>query len=1333
MKKKLLILLMLGCGIITSLDAQVWNSAIPVIGGGTDSPIISFTAGQAYVSADNQFTGFGNNLWMPADSLNTYKLGEINDKVVQYGTDCRFRFYWEDHPEAHYLYQVWNRLDTTLALESEKQSAVFSYTPLDSDVSSFEIDFSAINGTDTLTQRVVFNPVPVIHSEQNLITYMKDMEFSDTLLIRKTHLPGGSMNFNGEDSVLKINMIGKSIIFMDGNIPFTYQNLSNLQELNIFATKLIIRDTIHLPQTAVNIYCEELIFEDSENIIASINTTPRTPVVPNYNGLDAAEFHCYFKKLSAPGHHIRFYINGGQGSPSLMIPNTDNFSAPGGGGAGGDVYSNNNLEQLVNLEGGAYGTPTDWKNMPLGPRGKQGEFKFETNWYTWLHPHAVRFMLQYARECYIYGQEALVEELSTKYIKLINSYKDSENWGKDAVTRRDLDQLYYSFSAMREQLYANLDYFGNPKGWAPLLSFESNLQNYQNEIEFAIRVLYLDYWMNKKAETLEQKQDAASMVKGKAIGEITRLKEDYAEAYEEFVPALYEFNEICVKQDCLTILYNQQIQFLIEEAEDNVANSFEGIMRSIGNTLAQVAKCIPIPAAQAIGTGLEIAANFDYEDPLSTDNWNAVSDAFSEEADLFSAVSNIASGFAADIEPSSLIDPVDKQGAHLADQVMSNLSPENLQRLGNSLKKVSIPDDKVREEFEKLKRGYPLLDQWADSVETWTMKKGEIAEVMAFNTQKLTRIPTELTKMLLVCDAMDDILLHNENVLDPRAMTYLNEMKNTAWERMVRYHYYLAMAYQYRFLEPYPAALNLQPLFESFDTLAVHDSDLSPDQYSALLPVFENQIKNISDEIYTSFNQGTYTEFNEPITYTLSEKQLSKLNTSGELLINIWNSGKIPRQFVDCRITDISILQDKLKISQDTILEDATLMFLMAHSGNSALIHPTTGKHFVFSQYNDAASVYYNTSSMSPLGWAEKYFFFNGNLIKVMRSLASESLIRKILNVAGDEDLMIFTRPAAWADIKLITSLHTGEQTNMKVSIDSLTLLVNIDYKATTKFSNVLVNSSDGLLPLITVNHPDLNGKTYGWGNFTRSYNKTAGTITFTAPEEYGIYLFDKWKITTLAGTDEIYYNSVNVNPLYHAWISANYKLNVPELEVPDTLYVAWNQSSIDINVKNKNVCDLPMNWFSKTDCEWFSIKAGTSKGVEDGKISLILTLNNDDERSGVLRVNAYDAVNPLQEVVIIQGENEVGVEKDIYGKGLKIYPNPAGDEIFVQFTDRMYQKDCSVSILSTDGRTVLSIEIPYISKEFHKISLESLPAGMYIIKIKSEGMGWNSIFVRTD
>jgi len=1332
MKQIKLILFIIGCGLMTALNGQVWIPSVFGIGGETHSAVISFVAGQPYVSASNQVTGFGNLLWLPEDTLFNYKLGEIPEKVVYHNSDCRFRFYWDGHPNADYSYKVWNRYDTTLILSAEDRSAVFDYTPLITDVSFFEVEFIGIDGDDTLSQLVLFTPIPDMYKEQEIITYMKGLEYIDTILVRKTWSQGGPMNFNGEDKVVRIDVIGKTIIFEAGNIPFTYQNISNIAELNIYTTKLIIRDSVHLPQTRVKIFCEELIFEDQGDIVSCINTTPRTPTLRGFNGLDAEDFHCYCRKIETSGRHLRFFINGGKGSPSLLIQGTDDFSAPGGGGHGGDFYSNINLRSMINQSGGPYGVPTDWKLMPLGPKGEAGNYNFEQNWYSWLHPHAVRFMLQYARECYIYGQEETVNSTCNKYIRLISSYKKMDAWDSDTVMRLDLEQLYYSFSAVKEQLDENLDYFGNPKGWAPLLSFEANLQNYQNEIEFAIRVLYLDYWMNSKAETLEDKQATAELIKGKAINKFTRLQADYTDAYENYVPALLEFKRICLKQDSLTVLYNQQIEWLIKEAERNVANSFEGIMRRVGMIVGQVCKCIPGPASQILGSAIQTAAQFDYENPLSMENWSLVHETLTLAVDEFSTAVDNASGLAGGINPASLAVAGAKQGAHNAQMVLNNLSPENLQKFGETLKRVTIPDKKVKAEFDRLKRGYPILDVWTDSIELYTMKKGEVAQVMAFSQQKLNSIPMELTKMLLVCDAMDDILLSSDNIIDPRAMSYLNEMKKTAWERMVRYHYYMAMAYQYRFLEPYPEPLNMRPFFESFDTLATYNAELSPEQYQALLPVFENQIRKISDEIYTSFNEGTYSEFNEPVTYTLTAKQLNELNTEGELRINVWNSGKIPRQYVDCRITDISIVRDKLKISQDTILSDASLTLLMAHSGNSALIHPNSGKHFMFSQYNDDASVYYNTSNMSPLGWAEKYFFYSGEMSKVERSLASESLIRKILNVAGDRDLMIFTRPSGWAEIKLITDLHTGEQANMKVNIDSMTLLIKIDYKATTKFSNVLVKSSDGLMPLITSSKPDLNGKTFGWGNFTRSYSKNAGTITFTAPEEYGIYVFDKWKITTSTGTDEIYYESVNVNPLYHTWISANYRLNVPVIDVPDTIYASWNQGTVDISVKNKNVCDhLPMSWFSKTDCDWFNFKEGTDKGIEDGKITLVMTQNTGEQRSGSVTVYAMDAANPRQEVIIIQSVNPAKVLDNRMDDGMKIYPNPADDEIYVVLPSLLKGERSAISVISMDGRIILSEEVPFATREPIRLSLETLARGIYVIEVKGGGESWYKKFSR--
>ena len=406
-------------------------------------------------------------------------------------------------------------------------------------------------------------------------------------------------------------------------------------------------------------------------------------------------------------------------------------------------------------------------------------------------------------------------------------------------------------------------------------------------------------------------------------------------------------------------------------------------------------------------------------------------------------------------------------------------------------------------------------------------------------------------------------------------------------------------------------------------------------------------------------------------------------------------------------------------ISSDTILKDAALTLMMAHSGNSSLIHPKTGEHLMFTQYNKDVSEYYNSNLLSPLGWAEKYFFDDGEIITIPRSLASLSLIKSILDMADDNDLLIFTRPAANAEVKIITSLHTGEQANMDVSIDNLTLFVNIDYQTASTFSNILVNSSNGLMPLILCSQPDISGKDNGWGNFTRSYSRNAGTIVFTAPETHGIYKFDKWLKTTNSVTEEIHYKSVSVSALYHHWLTAVYKLNVPRLDLPDTVFAAWNQGILDIPVKNSNVIEqLPMNWFALTEGQWATIQEGTDKGTEEGTIRLVLSDNNDTTRTTSLMVYAVDAVNPEKEVTIIQNQHAVGMDRLTGNRqSIRIYPNPAGSEISVELPDEIAAGNCTVTILSMDGKMVFRQDYPSGVSGVLRIPVEGLPPGLYLVR----------------
>ncbi len=269
-------------------------------------------------------------------------------------------------------------------------------------------------------------------------------------------------------------------------------------------------------------------------------------------------------------------------------------------------------------------------------------------------------------------------------------------------------------------------------------------------------------------------------------------------------------------------------------------------------------------------------------------------------------------------------------------------------------------------------------------------------------------------------------------------------------------------------------------------------------------------------------------------------------------------------------------------------------------------------------------------------------------------------------------------------------------------------------------------------MPPIRSSRADKNGRYHGWGNFTRSYDNSASPVQFTAPPEYGIYKFDKWIKTTNGNYEEISTNSITIVPGNHSRITAQYRKDVPELNVPDTLYVDWAQTSLDIPVKNLNVTGhMVMGWFSETTSEWFSISEGTVKGEEDGTITLLFSANEGDLRKGTVSVYAFNASNPNKKVVIIQGSVGTSVEPVTpVEQMIAVYPVPAREEIRLSLPDTETGKECLITVLSMGGRNVYTQRIKDISKD-HSIGLSGIKPGVYILKIVVDGKVYIRRFIK--
>jgi hypothetical protein len=314
------------------------------------------------------------------------------------------------------------------------------------------------------------------------------------------------------------------------NLYLAFNGRLDVKELNLYAERVIIRDPLTLPHTNLKIYARQLIFEDKPgNISAYISTTPnRDQLQPAESGkegmagMKAGNITLYIKEfISNPAY--RFFQIGGDGQDGVKNPQSQNILSTGGsGGDGGDLYSVLNVDKFSNRFGGSAGEfrPLDAK----GHRGNTGKFQKLNSSYSWVHPNYLRLVLRHSDDAFYSGFPDLTFQRLSDYNYWIFNYKLNQEWKTISDTlRTELNQLEQEFHRTISQTESGMDYFGNPKGWVPMLSFEVNAAVFRSEIQHAVDVIYLNHWISKSSQKIQDRikafSDARTLV-------ITRLNQD---------------------------------------------------------------------------------------------------------------------------------------------------------------------------------------------------------------------------------------------------------------------------------------------------------------------------------------------------------------------------------------------------------------------------------------------------------------------------------------------------------------------------------------------------------------------------------------------------------------------------------------------------------------------------------------------------------------------------------------------------------------------------------------------------------------------------------------
>jgi hypothetical protein len=185
-------------------------------------------------------------------------------------------------------------------------------------------------------------------------------------------------------------------------------------------------------------------------------------------------------------------------------------------------------------------------------------------------------------------------------------------------------------------------------------------------------------------------------------------------------------------------------------------------------------------------------------------------------------------------------------------------------------------------------------------------------------------------------------------------------------------------------------------------------------------------------------------------------------------------------------------------------------------------------EHFGLSNYKTDGYIYqfrhYNSETENPIIWEARYFPDIPLLTQTKPSEASQSLLCTLLDSYDCESLMLYSRPAAWADLRI--SRDCRDKTCETINILSVILELDFDYvprneSLARKDLEVLVTkimpdgqdlAESSFMPHFVVDRPDFNSRQDARGRFLRIYEYSSSwPVEITAQSKYGTWAFNKW------------------------------------------------------------------------------------------------------------------------------------------------------------------------------------------------------------------------------
>ena len=956
----------------------------------------------------------------------TYRIGELAPQRIREGDVLGF---FLQNPNAQV--EVISGSPQSPVLLS--RNGWFSYLPTAADRGPFEVRFTS----GQTTQTMIITPVSDLPDEQTILALepMSNPPSAagrDYVFIADERPAAETVNYLPIAQAKELTISGATVLFDPVEDPQLYDRVhenENLSKLNIYADQVIVRALVETPGTDVTIYARKLIFEDPQNGTASWNTTGKSHTTNED------------PQLPQQGGDITLYVlevvSDPSSAPRLVLNGASTVAAVKGGDAG-TLTAPFDLSEFSETRGGS----SSVREGDASVAAVHGDLGVPAG-LAWLHPLAVRSVLLYCKDLYYFGFMEQAGEQLREYQVYLNELL-AQPTQRD-LPEVDLEELQFSqqrneISSVADRISARLDYFGNPAGWVPLLSFESNFLLTESSIGRAMRAFYLAHWLSSAANTINDRREAMKAASD-ALGEendelkaefggITGEIEDLDDKSAEIERMT---NEIKVELRSIERRLERKAEEIV--AERNNVPAWKTTLRGAGALM----KMVPVyqPALGAAGGALELGTRLDEQAPL---------DSVLQGTDLFleykaADYKKQADDLDKEINPPMKLSDKELERDGLRSkagkvETLASAAGFGGGKIKEYIAKQEAAAGEIAAELEKIRAVDPQFNMVVNQLQELLDEKQRFAQRIAALEDRLREIPNVILKNRIAMINLQDLRQKQTNVLDPQALSAVKEMEARHKDILRSYYYRLAKSFEYRLLEPYrlandevydPVAVlgKIETILKASQTSSTDETEgsqhhvLSPTGFQSLRAVLEKDLVAMSDRIIEKYNKVGCIEQTAAYRTNLLEKELECINKPGvSAVLNLHDRGVYSASEEAHRIADLSVGSvdffltvggARVALDDERLdnLSSASVDITFEHSGLSQLSR--AGQNYAFNHYR--------TEDSNPIQWTARVNLLSGAVTMVRPSEASESLLNTLLADGRDLNIQKFSRPAANADI----------------------------------------------------------------------------------------------------------------------------------------------------------------------------------------------------------------------------------------------------------------------------------------------------------------------------